>query len=249
MTLNAPPSINPADLDSLTGTFRNVFSKFLQNVDTCLPAQVIAFDRSPPASVQIQPLIKMITTAGESVSRAQIAKVPVMQLGAGGFIMSFNVSPGDLGILLANDRDISLFIQSFNETQPNSMRIKNFADAMFLPLVFNNYAIAGEDANNLVIQDLSGGIKIALGNSKIKMLAPNVEIDSAVVINGSLTVNGDAEVTGALIADSALTVNGALSANGGFGVAGTSGTLSTNIGGDVFVTGNISATGNITPHV
>ena len=46
MTTNAPPSRDPANDDSLTGTFKLILSKFKQNLDDMLPCIVISHDRA-----------------------------------------------------------------------------------------------------------------------------------------------------------------------------------------------------------
>lgn len=216
--MNANPSINPADLDSLTGAFRSVFAKLMQSIDTALPAQVIAYNRNE-GRVQVRPLIAVVATTGEQKSRAQIASVPVLQIGGGGFYLNFNLSPGDLGWLLASDRDISLFLQSKKEAKPNTFRVKNFADSIFIPVVLGNYAIAEEDASNAVLQSENGTVKISFGNDKIKIAAPNVEIATESVAIETTTVNV---------------------------VASTSVVCTTPI---FAVDGDITASGDITPHV
>src|SRR5271154_3225579 len=106
MPNNNNPSINPSDENTLAGGVQFAFSKLFQNVNGMLPAQVVAFDRNANR-VQVQPLIAMVTTDGTTISRPQIASIPVLILGGGNFMLNFNLNPGDLGWILANDRDIS----------------------------------------------------------------------------------------------------------------------------------------------
>lgn len=169
---NNIPSINPADEDSLAGTFRQVFGKLMQGVDGMLPARVVAFngDRNAPF-VTVQPLVALLTTGGAQVSRAQIAKVPVFQFGAGGYLMSFPITPGDLGWILASDRDISLFLQSHEETRPQTLRKQNFADALFIPDTMRGYAVASEDEANPVWQSADGSTRAALWPQFMKITA------------------------------------------------------------------------------
>lgn len=166
---NAPPSADPADDSDLVGVMRTALLKFLQKVDDCLPCRVIAVsaDRNKPR-VTVLPLVQMLTTAGETVPRAQVASVPVMQFGGGGFLLSFNIQPGNLGWLKASDRDISLFLQNYAAGPPNTLRLHSFEDAVFIPDVMTGYSIAGEDAENCVLQSLDGTVKISLGAGGIK---------------------------------------------------------------------------------
>jgi hypothetical protein len=221
---NATPSIDPTDLDSLTGLLRHVFKKLMQGIDGMLPAKVIAYDRATNRA-QIQPAVVIVSTTGQRLPRAQIASVPVLQIGGGGHILRFNLKTGDKGWILANDRDISLFLQSYAQAEPNTFRIKNFADGLFIPDVMHGYTIAGEDAENAVLQSVDGSVRLALWPNKIKITAPE-----------GLEVDGPLKVSGALIA------NGGISATGG-------GANSFVVTGNQRTIGNIEATGDITPHV
>jgi phage baseplate assembly protein gpV len=198
------PSLDPADEDSLAGTFRAVLRKAMMGVDDCLPAIVIAYDRATNRAT-VQPQIQMLTTGGERVSRAQVASVPVLQLGAGGFVLSFPVLPGDLGWIKASDRDISLYLQQgMNEEVPNTARLHSFQDGWFIPdTMMRQVVLDGEDAERVVLQTLDGATRVAIGtdtvivtgSARVEVRAPEVLIDSpAVQITGDLQVDG--EVTG-----------------------------------------------------
>jgi hypothetical protein len=172
MTTNSPPSANPADLYSLRGVLKLTLTKFLQKTDDMLPAKVVAYN-AQTNTAQVQPMIVVVTTDGQQVPRAQVASVPVMQISGGGFMMRFPVKSGDLGWIKANDRDISMFKQTWAQSQPNTQRKHSFMDAIFIPqAAWNLIAVATEDANNSVWQNYAGTVKIALWNTMIKILAP-----------------------------------------------------------------------------
>ncbi|MDE2100247.1 MAG: hypothetical protein KGL39_23555 [Patescibacteria group bacterium] len=169
----APPSRNPAENDTLTGLLRLVSTKILQQTNDMLPAKVIAYDGTKNIA-QVQPLIMLTTTSAQNVQRAQIAAIPVYQASGGGFILKFPISSGDYGWIKANDRDISLFTQTGEQSPPNTYRFHDFADAIFIPqAAFDLVTIASEDANNAVFQNYAGTVKIALWSDLIKILAPN----------------------------------------------------------------------------
>lgn len=185
------PSIDPADEGDLTGAFRHIFGKMMQNVDGMLPAKVIAYDRAQNRAT-VQPMIMLLTTSDKTVARAQIASVPVYQIGGGDFLLSFNIKPGDLGWIKASDRDISLFLQSYSQSAPNTIRKHNFSDSVFFPDVMKGYTIAGEDAENAVLQNLDGSVRIALWPTKVKITAPTVEVvtTDAIITSTTLKHNG-----------------------------------------------------------
>lgn len=217
------PDIDPANNGSLAGTLQFCLQKFMQSMNGMLPARIIKYDRTSNR-VQVQLLITLITTQGLQVSRPQIASIPVMLFGGGGYFLSFNLNPGDLGWVLANDRDISLFLQKYQEAPPNTYRINNFSDGVFIPDIMTGYTIAEEDSGNAVLQNLDGTIKISLQPDRIKLTASLVEI------TGNLQVDGE--------------INGL----SGFNVSGGVGNTITATG-DLRVIGNITASGNITPDV
>ena len=119
---NANPSQDPADNDTLLGALRLVLRKFLAQTDDMLPAKVIAYDRATNRA-NVQPMVQMVTTDGQKISRAQVVSVPVLNIGGGGFVLSFPIAAGDLGWIKASDRDISLFLQSYSEAHPNTGRM------------------------------------------------------------------------------------------------------------------------------
>lgn len=179
------PSINPSDIGSLKGGFRAILTKFIQGFDGAIPAVVRGYDR-PSNRANVQPLIQLLDTDNRSYSRAQIPSVPVLQLGSGSWRISFPINSGDLGWLIACDRDISLFLQSYRESQPQTLRIKNFSDSFFIPDVMNTTGISGGDLQSLVVGSIDGTIKITLNETNgITITAP-----PGVIINtNAATVN------------------------------------------------------------
>lgn len=193
MTLNLPPSRNPAINDSLAGTMRLVLTKWLQSTDDMLPAEVVAYDRATNVA-QIQPLIVMVTTGNQRVARAQVASVPVLQLGGGGFVLSFPVASGDLGWIKANDRDISLFKKTLKGAAPNTQRLHDFADAMFIPdTMFRSVTVASEDSGSAVLQGLDGSVRIALAPDYLKIIAPAVGVGGRPNANAVLDLQSTAK--------------------------------------------------------
>lgn len=201
-----PPDIDPANNGTLAGTMRFAFNKLLQSTDGMLPASVIAYNRTTNR-VQVQILIELVTTNGQRVPRPQIASIPVLVLGGGGYMLSFPLNVGDLGWVAANDRDISLFLQSYTQSPPNTGRVKSFSDALFIPDVMRGYTVGAGDGANALLQSTDGTVKITLGTGKITISAPVVEIDgflnsdlnAITPSGGTLTVTGNLHVTGTII--------------------------------------------------
>jgi hypothetical protein len=191
----SPASIDPSSRGSLPGTVRLILTKFLAEVDDMLPARVLAYDRASNRA-RVQSLINMVTTNGIRVPRGTIASVPVLQLGGGGFVASFPISEGDIGWIKANDRDISVFMQSFANSDPNTQRKHSFEDALFIPdTMMQSVSIAEEDENNLVIQNLAGTVKISWWASLLKILTPRMTITDTTAFIGDENVIVDIQST------------------------------------------------------
>lgn len=168
---HATPSRDPANDDSLLGMARQILDKFLAGVDDMLPARVVAYDRATNRATVV-PMVKLLTTDGRQVARAQVARVPVKWPGGDGVALSFNLKAGDLGWLKANDRDISLVTQYYSDSAPNTLRKHSFADGVFLPDVMHGMTFAAEDASHAVLQTLDGLTRLAVWPEFMKFTAP-----------------------------------------------------------------------------
>lgn len=186
MADNAPPSRKPSDDGTMAGMLRTVLKKTLQKTDDMLPAKVISYDRATNRA-QVQPIMMIVTTDNELISRPAVASIPVYEAGAGGWFTSYPINAGDLGWIKANDRDISLFLQSGSEAEPNTERLHSFEDAVFIPDSMRRFAIAGDD---MVIGNEDGSVQITMGATGITITAPTITINGNIVALGTITSNG-----------------------------------------------------------
>lgn len=174
------PQIDNANEGSLAGVMTQALRGFELKLEHCLPATVISYDRTNNVA-SVQPNILMVATDGSTVGRTPLARIPVISLGGGGFNISFPLVAGSTGWIHASDRDISLYLQSGGMTQPNTQRAHSFSDGHFVPDVLANYVLNSEDANNMVIQNKAGTIRIALWPDRVKITTPRFDVDSAAI--------------------------------------------------------------------
>lgn len=192
---NNNPSQDPANTGSMGGMMREILRKFLQSTDGMLPCTVIAAS-ADRKFVTAKPQIMVMGTDEVLVSRATIAQVPVFTIGAGGFVLTFPVKAGDAGWILASDRDISLYVQSAKETGPNTDRLHSFEDAVFIPDAARLYTLAGEDADNAVLQSLDGTVRVAVAADHVKVTAPTVTFATPTAhFTGDVNVDGTVTAT------------------------------------------------------
>jgi hypothetical protein len=211
MKTNAPPSRNPADASGdMPGGLRTIFGKWVRSsLDDMLPCEIVTYDRAKNRAT-IKHMLAMVATNGDIIRRNQLASIPVLNIGGGDFILSFNLKPGNKGWIKAADRDIAEFLNSYSEAIPATKRVHNFSNGLFIPDVMTGWDIATEDAENAVLQNLSGTVKISLGSDSIKIKAPTlITIEAATVevnattVNANVSGNMTAEVDGQLIVNAA----------------------------------------------
>jgi hypothetical protein len=172
--------------NSLGGAFDLLMNKIKKNIDNSLPCQVVSVNETRTI-VTVKPLIKVIANNGEAVSRGDIKGITVQTFGAGGFFISPPINEGDLGWLQASDRDISVFLQSYEDSEPPTGRKHSFSDARFIPDIMRNFTISSEDETALVISSADGSTRIAIDDGEIRVTAP-----SGATVNGAqITDSGD----------------------------------------------------------
>lgn len=178
--------------------------------DNVLPAKVISYDRATNVA-QVQPMIKIVGLDDSTLSRNPLANIPVISLGGGGFHINFPLKKGDLGWIFACDRDIAIYLETLAESPPNSTRVHDFGDGMFVPDVLRQYTInSGDDTNAaMVIQSTDGTTRISIWENNIQITAPTqVTVNTPqttftgnVTIQQNLTVDQNATVTETLTVD------------------------------------------------
>lgn len=166
------PNVDQATEGHLAGKMKETLRKWLRDtVDDMLPARVISYDDSTGFAT-VQPIVMMGTTDGSKVSRAAVANIKTLRMGAGDLFMRFPIKAGDLGWIKASDRDISLILQSQGgEDWPNTTRLHSFSDALFIPDTYKSWVIDGAFSDAVVIQSLDGSTCFALGPGFIELRA------------------------------------------------------------------------------
>lgn len=195
-------SRNPANNDELSGMLQEVLGKYLQQTDNMLPAEVLSYDRETNR-VAVRPLIKLLRTDGESIERAPIASLPVFQLGGGGCVITFNILPGDIGWIKANDRDVSGFLRTETDAPPGTLRKHSFSDAVFFPDQFRRWTLDIDDAEATVLQTLDATQRISISQDRIRLTSAtdihleadrdiNLIAGNAIKIQAAFTLDIDA---------------------------------------------------------
>lgn len=162
--VNTPSQSAEDSSGGLLGFNKLALQKALQNLDCCLPAKITAYDRLTNRAT-VEPQYKVTSTGGDTLQMAQIESIPVLLIGGGDVFISFNLKEGDLGWIIANDQDISLFLQNYKASPGNTKRMHSFSDAVFIPDLMKDYYLASSDKAS--IQTKAGTTSITITDGSI----------------------------------------------------------------------------------
>jgi hypothetical protein len=210
MSLQNNPIVNqmPPQKRRLSSALKGVLDAFQIDHEQMIPAQIVSYNRAINQAT-VQPMVMYVGADDSTQSRNTISNVPCLSLGGGGFHVSFPLKQGDFGWLLASDRDISNFLQSMQNSPPNTYRMHKFTDSLFVPDVIRNYTINSSDASAMVIQSTDGTTRISISEGTINVYGPTAlnfytplaSFSQNVAVGGNLTVTGNTVVNGGLNAN------------------------------------------------
>lgn len=165
---------------TLAGVLDSTIRKVNKDLEVAIPCKVIS--TTSRSVVDVQPTIDFLDSRYNPIERSIIKSIPVATFGTSGLFLSFPIAVGDFGLLIACDRDISLFIQNLANSAPITTRMHDFNDALFIPLNFSNITVPDTENNNVVISDISNTNYISIGSSGININSTSVKINGIDVI-------------------------------------------------------------------
>lgn len=153
---------------SLDGVMSLMGRKLLMEKDDMLPARIISWD---PATnrAQIEILYHTTMTSGDMHQLSAPAEVPVQFPGGGGFVLVFPLKPGSLGWIKAADRDMSLFLQSYEAQPGNTPRIHCFEDGVFIPDVMHAFTMSNSEGISIQTMDGANAVTVTADSAVMKV--------------------------------------------------------------------------------
>jgi len=156
---------------------QDVFSNLMMRVNTCIPGQIVSYDRTSQTA-EIQPVLKIKFVEKDPENLPIIKDVPVVYPGSGGYWLTFDLVPGDYVLLLFSQRSIGAWQTQGGIVDPSRRRKFHMSDAIALPGINPNPdVLSGLESGGMSIQNRDGSKYI-----KIKSTGQ-------VNINGNLTVD------------------------------------------------------------
>lgn len=116
----------------LTDVILTAINSKLIDVHTSMPGQVVSYDRVKQTA-KIQPCIKRKYSDGKTVDLPIINGVPVSFPRAKDFLIHFDLTPGDFGILVFSERSLDNWKDKGGVVSADDPRKFNLSDAFFIP--------------------------------------------------------------------------------------------------------------------
>ncbi len=178
---------------STWGKYNNtefVITQLLSKLQTATLVKVLSCtnegDISPVGTVNVQPLVNQLDSAGNPFPHTTIFNVPYFRLGSvAGNAIILDPSPGDLGLCCFASRDLTSAIKNQDVANPGSARKYDFSDALYVGLM------VGGGIPSQYVRFNSSGIEI-VSPSEITIKAPTINLEGNInQTDGTITAETD----------------------------------------------------------
>ena len=191
-TTNPAGMLQPSTLWGVYNNLRFIVQQMLADVQTATIVKVIACTNdggiSPVGTVDVQILVNQVTGQMVATPHVTMYGLPYLRIQGGSNAVIIDPEPGDLGIAVFSSRDITNVKSTKAQANPNSFRMHDFADGMYLGGLLNGVPSA-------YIQFTSTGINIT-SPIKVTIAAPTIALEGAVTMSQTLTVTDDVTANG-----------------------------------------------------
>jgi hypothetical protein len=195
---------NPAGMlqpSTLWGVHNNLaftIQQALSKVQTATVVKVIACSNdggvSPVGAVDVQILVNQISGQKVATPHVKMYGLPYLRIQGGANAVIIDPQQGDIGIAVFASRDITTVKSTKAQASPNTFRMHDFADGMYLGGLLNGVPLQ-------YVQFGSGGVAI-VSPGTITLQAPNIVLNGAVAQSGgNVTMAEDLTVSGDVVAD------------------------------------------------
>lgn len=216
----------PYDSTSEFSSLAFIVRQMMARLDTMKPVKVVGVTGGGGAiakvgTVDVQPLVSMVDGSGNAQEHGTIYGIPWMRIQGGGGAVIIDPKVGDVGFMIAADRDISN-VKGQGTVTPGSERTHDVADSVYVGSIYNDVPdkYVRFDDNGIKIADSAGNIV------ELKAAGTTITDKNGNVIEMSATgvkitpVASTATIQGNLVLTGNLQLGGAIQANGGGTYAG-----------------------------
>ena len=225
-------------------------------VNTAIPVRVDEVNRTGEGGgaeyLSATPLVEMRSASGEAIPNVTIPKLRWFRLQHGTAAIIIDPKPGDIGLAIFAQQDVSALSGGNTPVQPGSFRCFDMSDGFYVggfwgktPTTF----IHLEDEGTLhvvapkTIDEETTALTIKCETAKLECDTATVEASSSVKVDTpTTTVTGDVIIQKTLTVQKTATVVGTITGMGGFAISGGSG-ATCKVTGSVETTGDVKAGG------
>jgi len=197
-TVNPAGMLQPSTLWGVHNNLAFIVQQALSKVQTATVVKVIACSNaggvSPVGTVDVQILVNQISGQKVATPHVTMYGLPYLRIQGGANAVIIDPQPGDIGIAVFASRDITTVKSTKAQASPNTFRMHDFADGMYLGGLLNG-------TPTQYVQFGSGGVAIVSPDT-ITLTAPNIVLNGAVAQSGgNVTMAEDLTVGGDVVAD------------------------------------------------
>jgi len=197
-----------ADANSGQGDYNStvfVVEQVLSRVNTATLVKIVSVTNSgglsPVGFVDVQPLVNQVDGADNATFHGVVHSLPYCRIQGGGNAIILDPQPGDIGIAIFADHDLSNINATKAQANPGSGRRFSMSDGLYIGGVLNGVP-------SQYVQFNASGITIVTPNNVVVHAGGNVTATAS----GSLTAT--AGTTATITAPSGLTINANVQLNG-----------------------------------
>ena len=228
---NPAGMLQPSTLWGVHNNLNFVIQQALSKVQTATIVKVIACSNdggvSPVGTVDVQILVNQISGQKVATPHVTMYGLPYLRIQGGSNAVIIDPQPGDIGIAVFASRDITTVKSTKAQASPNTFRMHDFADGMYLGGLLNGVPLQ-------FIQFSTAGIVVSVPPVATATIQTGDELSSVIVDDDSVTMDssdvditaeiGEIDLTGEVYTDQNLHVG-----------SGATGTFSTSTGQTVTV--------------
>lgn len=214
---------NPPTLEDLLYNHK----RGVLNTINCVQVGIVQSFDSGNNTVNVKLAIKRLAVIKEDGTRIYeekpvLAQCPIVEMYGGAGVLTMPISAGDECLVLFNDNEIDNWFLTGAESAPDTIRVHDISDGFAL--------IGVRSLANLLSDRLENGVRLAMAESKIDLLADKIESltdtwehTGILQINGVTIFNGQCRGlgSGAIAIDADLVQTSGKTVSVGNGATGT----------------------------
>lgn len=156
---------------TLQQVIQTALKRFQGELHTSIPAEIVTYDRGTQKA-SVQPVLLRKTVTGQTFKFPVITNVPCRFERSSKFSLTYELRPGDSGLLIISERSLDVWLNRGGIVDPLDPRKHDINDCIFLPGLFPFTKPAPTQPNIALIQNDKTQFKL-YENGKMAFLNQN----------------------------------------------------------------------------